>query len=236
MPTAGLPVHLDTFVAYGLAFRERMLPELEDKQVVSLERAPEGFVLGLENGETVTARRVVLAVGITHFEYVPEKPRKSCRRNSYRIAFVTPTRRCSRGRNVVVIGGGASAIDLAALAARGGCRRTTGRPPAGIEVSQHADGQAAIAVAADSASEVGSGPGIAVAFLCRCPGFVPPFARAVFVWRSSKEPWVRRRDGSSRTRWSGSLVCSDTRRSAPRSRTARFVFICALRTVPSARS
>src|ERR1035438_10793829 len=67
---SGVPVTLETFVAYGLAFKERMLPEFEDKQVVSLDRAPEGFVLGLDNGETVTARQVILAVGITHFEYV----------------------------------------------------------------------------------------------------------------------------------------------------------------------
>src|SRR5207237_5220430 len=67
----GLPVGLETFSAYGLAFQERMVPELEDNLVVRLDRTAEGFVLRLDNGEAVTARRVVLAVGITHFEYVP---------------------------------------------------------------------------------------------------------------------------------------------------------------------
>ena len=33
---AGVPVRLDTFSAYGLAFRDRMVPELEDKLVVSV--------------------------------------------------------------------------------------------------------------------------------------------------------------------------------------------------------
>jgi hypothetical protein len=37
---AGLPVRLDTFAGYGLAFRERMAPELEDRLVVGLDRAP----------------------------------------------------------------------------------------------------------------------------------------------------------------------------------------------------
>src|SRR5579863_2253012 len=69
---SGVPVHLETFSAYGLAFKERMLPELENKLVVALERSPDGFRLRLEDGESVTVRRVVLAVGITHFEYVPE--------------------------------------------------------------------------------------------------------------------------------------------------------------------
>src|SRR5437870_5999619 len=56
----GLPVGLETFSAYGLAFQERMVPELEDNLVVALDRTSEGFVLGLDNGEAVTARRVVL--------------------------------------------------------------------------------------------------------------------------------------------------------------------------------
>src|ERR1700723_369408 len=41
----GIPVRLDTFSAYGLSFRDRLLPELEYKLVVSLARASEGFVL-----------------------------------------------------------------------------------------------------------------------------------------------------------------------------------------------
>ena len=60
-----LPVPLETFTAYGLAFGERMVPELENKLVVRLDRAPgEGFDLELEDGERVTTRRIILAVGI----------------------------------------------------------------------------------------------------------------------------------------------------------------------------
>jgi len=111
---AGLPVQLETFVAYGQAFRERMLPELEDKQVISLDRAPGGFVLGLEDGETVAAQRVVLAVGITHFEYVPSNlANLSPQFLSHSFRHADPG--VFKGKNVVVIGGGASAIDLAAL-------------------------------------------------------------------------------------------------------------------------
>jgi thioredoxin reductase len=109
---AGIPVRLDTFSAYGLAFRDRLLPELEDKLVVSLDRAPDGFVLRLEDGETVTARRVVLAVGITHFEYLPENLAKlPSEFVSHSFRHANPD--AFRGQSVVVIGGGASAIDLA---------------------------------------------------------------------------------------------------------------------------
>ena len=68
----GFPV-LDAFSAYGSTFRERKVPELEDVLVTRLERLPNGFRLQLDSGETVAVRRVVLAVGITHFQYVAGK-------------------------------------------------------------------------------------------------------------------------------------------------------------------
>jgi thioredoxin reductase len=111
---AGLPVRLETFGAYGLAFRDRMVPELEEKLVTSVDRASNGFRLQLEDGETFEARNVVLAVGITHFEHVPENlahlPEEFFSHSACHQA-VEPF----KGEDVVVIGGGASALDLAGL-------------------------------------------------------------------------------------------------------------------------
>lgn len=110
----GLPVRLETFTSYGLAFKDRMVPELENKMVAGIERTNDVFSLQLDNGETCKARRVVLAVGITHFEYVPENLA------DLPAQFVSHSARNHevsqfKGRNVVVLGAGASALDLAGL-------------------------------------------------------------------------------------------------------------------------
>jgi thioredoxin reductase len=110
----GVPVKLDTFTSYGLAFRDRMVPELEERLVTGVEPLPRGFRLQLEDGETFEAHNVVLAIGITHFAWIPENlahlPEEFLT-HSARHCEVEPF----RGRDVVVIGSGASALDLAGL-------------------------------------------------------------------------------------------------------------------------
>ena len=109
-----VPVKLDTFVSYGMTFQERLVPELDPRMVTHIEEADCGFKVELEDGETVYASHVVLAVGITHFAYTPELFRGLGRE------FVTHSSEHSdptmlRGRTVGVIGAGASALDLAGL-------------------------------------------------------------------------------------------------------------------------
>src|SRR5690348_8733119 len=67
----GFPIPLETFTAYGQEFQKRFVPHLEDKAVVSLDRTSAGFQISLAGGETAAARKVVVAVGISHFQHVP---------------------------------------------------------------------------------------------------------------------------------------------------------------------
>lgn len=109
-----IPVRLDTFAAYGRAFQNRMVPDLEERLVVALDRVPEGFRLDLETGESVVVQQVVLAIGITHFAYIPtdlahlSPDYLSHSYNHHKLDSL-------RGRKVVVVGAGSSALDLAGL-------------------------------------------------------------------------------------------------------------------------
>jgi thioredoxin reductase len=111
---AGCPVRLDTFAAYGARFQQQFLPELDQRTVADIEQTSEGFVLRLEDGETVAARRVILAVGITHFEYAPTEL-KGLPKQQVSHSFDHHDLERFRGRSVVVIGGGSSATDLAGM-------------------------------------------------------------------------------------------------------------------------
>jgi len=92
---------------------------LENKQVVSLRRSSTGFEIRLENGEIVAACKVVLAVGISHFGYVPHVLA------ALPDEFVSHSSRHSvldhfKGQEVAIVGAGASAVDLAALLRQAG--------------------------------------------------------------------------------------------------------------------
>jgi len=107
-----LPVPRGTFATYALAFQERFVPDLIQQDVVSLQRAGNEFLLRLENDLTFTARRVVVAVGISHFHYVPEVlqgfPAEYVSHSSQHYVVDK-----FAGKDVIVVGAGASAVDLA---------------------------------------------------------------------------------------------------------------------------
>ena len=109
-----IPVSIDTFRSYGLAFQNRMVPDLENKQVVRIERNRDAYRLWLDDGGVATARNVVLAVGISNFRYIP--PLLSSLPNEL-VSHASAHQNFGkfRGRRVTVIGGGASAVDISVL-------------------------------------------------------------------------------------------------------------------------
>src|SRR5579859_5767871 len=134
----GLPISRAVFADYGAAFQRRCVPDLEPVEVTGLAAAPQGvaggssggFRLTLASGETLAARRVVLAVGISHFAHLPADLA------ALPATLVSHSSRHTdlsgfAGREVLVLGAGASAMDCAALLAEAGAAvRLVARAPA----------------------------------------------------------------------------------------------------------
>jgi thioredoxin reductase len=117
----GMPVPGDVFVAYGQAFQKRFVPTLEEVDITSVIKIPNGFELTTANGEVFQAARVIVAAGINHFRYLPpfltSLPEKYVTHSLHHYDLERYA-----GKKVAVIGAGASAVDLAALLNEAGAK------------------------------------------------------------------------------------------------------------------
>ena len=110
----GVPVAIETFIAYGQEFQRRWVPEVENVEIISLKQSGGGFELTTSSGESVRARRVVVAAGIVRFAYLPPLLSKF---SGPQVSHSSQHSDLSgfKGRKVAVLGAGASALDIAAL-------------------------------------------------------------------------------------------------------------------------
>jgi Pyridine nucleotide-disulphide oxidoreductase len=123
LPYANVPVSLETFNRYASAFQQSLVPMVEDVLVTALDRQADGFELRLATGEQVSARKVVIATGLSHTSYIPlELAGLPTDLLSHSSAHHDLT--WFKGREVVVIGAGQSALETAALLNEGGANVT----------------------------------------------------------------------------------------------------------------
>ncbi|WP_447038033.1 FAD-dependent oxidoreductase [Streptomyces sp. DSM 118878] len=124
-------VPIETFVAYGDWFRERLVPDVEQVRVVSVERHGQGgaagFDLKLDSGEQFAARAVVVATGLSGLSRLPRELAEAVPEGAGPTAAVSHSSQhhdLSRfaGRDVIVVGAGQSALETAVLAAEAGAR------------------------------------------------------------------------------------------------------------------
>ena len=108
----GVPVRLETFSSYGLAFQRRFVPDLDKRHVTHMVQDGKEFRLTLQDGEEIRAGRVIVAAGISHFGVMPEV---LANMPSDLVSHGSRYHRLDqfKGRDVIVIGGGASAVDVA---------------------------------------------------------------------------------------------------------------------------
>jgi FAD-dependent urate hydroxylase len=113
------PVPLDRFVDYGHWYQRQAVPGLDRRKIARVESDEKGFRLILHEGETVLARRLIVAAGISSFAW---RPPQFAGLPSSLASHTSEHREFKRfaDKQVLVIGSGQSALESAALLREGG--------------------------------------------------------------------------------------------------------------------
>ncbi|MGA3035050.1 MAG: NAD(P)-binding domain-containing protein [Terracidiphilus sp.] len=108
------PIPLDRFVDYGQWFQRKGVPNVDGREIRTVECLDNGFRIALSDGEALTAKRVVIAAGIqpfatrpSEFDGIPPSLASHSSQHSDLSKF--------SGKFVIVIGAGQSALESAAL-------------------------------------------------------------------------------------------------------------------------
>lgn len=108
------PIPLDFFLDYGRWFQQKTGLEVDSTYVQTLSKQGNSFHLSLVDGRKMSAERVIIATGIASFARIPEFAR------NLPPSLATHTQDCRdldyfKGRRVVMVGSGQSALEYAAL-------------------------------------------------------------------------------------------------------------------------
>ena len=108
------PIPLDRFVDYGRWYQRQAVPDLDKRQIRSVETDARGFKVVMADGEEFTSRRVVVAGGISAFA---SRPAEFAGIPSALASHTSEHKDLGKfkGQRVVVIGAGQSALESAAL-------------------------------------------------------------------------------------------------------------------------
>ena len=109
-----LPVPLARFLDYGRWVQRKVAPDVDRRRVVQLAKGADRFTLDLADGDRLSARRVVVAGGIAPFAHrpaacaglPPDLVSHTCEHQDLGVLA---------DRRVLVVGGGQSALESAAL-------------------------------------------------------------------------------------------------------------------------
>lgn len=108
------PMPIAAFIEYGLWFQKQAVPNLDETYVASIKRQDDRFVLALVDGRVVQSPSVIMAPGLYYYTHRPaeygEFPAEVVSHTVEHADF-----RRLAGQEVVVIGGGQSAVESAAL-------------------------------------------------------------------------------------------------------------------------
>ncbi|MFF0010746.1 FAD-dependent oxidoreductase [Streptomyces sp. NPDC005374] len=121
-------IPVETFIDYGQWFQQKLVPELEQVRVVSVDRSERGgFQLKLDSGESFTARAVVVATGLSGLSHLPPELASAAPDGPAPTGAVSHSSQHHdltrySGKELIVVGAGQSALETAALAAEAGAQ------------------------------------------------------------------------------------------------------------------
>jgi thioredoxin reductase len=124
---ASEPCAIEDFARYGIWVQQQRVPNLEPVDIVHVatqKGGPEpGFVLTTARGETFRSRRLIVAVGLRYFGFLPPElsalPRQLVTHTSVLDDFSV-----WKDKDVCILGAGQSALESAALLREAGARPT----------------------------------------------------------------------------------------------------------------
>ncbi|MGZ3621854.1 MAG: NAD(P)-binding domain-containing protein [Ktedonobacteraceae bacterium] len=108
------PLSIETFIEYGQWFQRHAVPEVDETYVAAIERQDQHFEVKLVDGRTIKSSAVVMAPGL---HYYVHRPREYMHLPPELLSHTADHQTFDQlsGKRVVVIGGGQSATETAAL-------------------------------------------------------------------------------------------------------------------------
>jgi hypothetical protein len=104
---------------YAHWFQERVVPDVDERLVSTVEQTESDFTLTMQDGERLTAGRVVIATGLGSF---PQRPAQFAQLGdelaTHSMDVLEPAR--FAGQSIAIIGCGQSAVETAALLSEAG--------------------------------------------------------------------------------------------------------------------
>jgi hypothetical protein len=131
---------LAEFLDYATWFQGHVAPDIDTRKVERIDRHPGGYRLTLRDGDEIDAERVVIAAGLFPFAWRPAPFDKLP--SSY-VSHASEHDDLSRfaGQEVIVVGGGQSALESAALLHESGARvEVIARAPSILWLREDEDG------------------------------------------------------------------------------------------------
>lgn len=108
------PVPIEAYIEYGLWFQERVVPEVDETYVTSIERNGDEFTLILADDRVIKSQMVIMAIGM---KYYARRPAEYAHLSPELVSHGVDHNDFSRyaDKTVVVVGGGQSATEYSAL-------------------------------------------------------------------------------------------------------------------------